>query len=116
MTSTVAAGGHSGPGDDQRHVDVGVERRLLAGQQAVLAHVVTVVGAEDEVGVAGDALVPQGLLQVRDQVVDREIGPHPLPVGQVDGCVVPPASAAAGSAATTAGRSATCRRPGCADT
>ena len=43
--------GTPGPGDDQRHADVGVERGLLAHRQPVLAEVVAVVGAEHDVGV-----------------------------------------------------------------
>ena len=39
--------GHTRPDDDERHVDVGVEGRLLARHQRVLAHVIAVVGAED---------------------------------------------------------------------
>ena len=46
------SGRHPGPDDDQRHVDVGVERRQLAGHQPVLAGVQAVVGAEHDVRVA----------------------------------------------------------------
>ncbi len=42
---------HARSGDDQRDVDVGLERRLLAGGEPVLAHVQPVVGREDDVRV-----------------------------------------------------------------
>ena len=45
------AGRHARADDDERHVDVRVERRLFAGHEHVLAHVVAVVGAEDDVRV-----------------------------------------------------------------
>ena len=60
--------------DDQRHVDVCVERGLLAGMQPVLAHVVAVVRAEHEIGVLGQALGLQLMLDTADHVVDRQIG------------------------------------------
>ncbi len=41
----------SGAADDERHVDVGLVRRVLAREQPVLAHVVAVVRREDEVRV-----------------------------------------------------------------
>jgi len=63
-------GRDAGAGDDQRHTDVGLERGLLAGIEPVLAHVVAVVGAEDDVRVVRQASRPQHRLQVGDQVVD----------------------------------------------
>ena len=52
---------HARAGHDQRHVDVGVERRQLARHQPVLAGVQAVVGAEHDVGVAGEAVRGQRL-------------------------------------------------------
>ena len=43
--------GNSRAGDDQRHMDVGIEGSHLSRHQAVFTHVIAVVGAEDEIGV-----------------------------------------------------------------
>ena len=47
----VRAGAHAGTAHEQRHVDVGLVRRLLPGRHAVLAEVEAVVGREHDVRV-----------------------------------------------------------------
>ena len=70
--------------DDQGHMDVGVIGRLLSRCQPVLAHVVAVVGAENEVGVLGHAFGPQFALDTADHVVDGKVGLDPLAVNAGD--------------------------------
>ena len=65
-----APGGDAGAGHDQRYPDVGVEGGLLAFEEAVLAEVVPVVGAEDDVGVVRQVLLRQRRLGVGEELVD----------------------------------------------
>ena len=55
----------------ERHVDVGVVRRLLARRQAVLAEVEPVVGREHDVGVVQRVQRPERRDEVGDTTVDR---------------------------------------------
>ena len=82
-------GRDAGTGEDQRNTDVGLERGLLAGIEPVLAHVEAIVGAEDEVRVAGYALGLELGFQVTDHVVDGEVGLDPLAVVRGDGGLLP---------------------------
>ena len=72
------------PRYDERHADVRLERRHLPRHQPVIAHVVAVVRAEDDVRVAGDAVAGQRRLELRDQVVDRLDRLRPFAVRRVD--------------------------------
>ena len=57
-------------GDNQRHVDVGIEGGHLSRLQAVLAHLIAVVGAEDEIGVLCLTACCRRSPQVTDHPVD----------------------------------------------
>src|SRR5664279_3255973 len=65
-------GGYSRPRNDQRHVDVGVERSHLSRHQSVIAHVIAVVRTEHEVRVVLLSEAGHGLLQRADHLVHRQ--------------------------------------------
>lgn len=75
---------HVRPADEERDVDVRLDRALLAGLEPVLADVVAVVRAEDDVRVVEHALRLEHRRQVVDHVVDP--GQH-LQARAVEGVV-----------------------------
>ena len=81
---TTSSRGYAGSGDDQRNADVGVERGLFAANEPVLAEVVAVVGAEDDVGVVGEVLGGQRRFRVGQQLVDRLHRLGTLAIDRVD--------------------------------
>ena len=105
----VRARAHAGSAHDERHVDVGLVRRLLAGRHAVLTEVEPVVGREHDVRVVELLRRPQRVHETRHATVDGLQGADPPAVEHVDGVRLDRTRTAGGRARTPVNGS---RRPG----